>query len=179
MNAKGTKIAKEKQRVPLAMPCGCGYRPEPIRETLAVAIVHYIRQRRFATVLPGEPRLTPFDWPQDDEGIWERVSGELVELDGVPHALFRHAGVLYLRIGTSDFELDELAQSSLVVEDDYLRLRIECAAGTFVIKEPFPAHLRNNPLLDHLQSESNLWTYSVHSVLSEPNGRQSFWTAER
>jgi hypothetical protein len=144
-----------------------------------MAIVTYVGKRQFAEVVPGNPSLILFEWPSNDESIWKRVSGDWTEINETCYILFRHAGVLYLRTGTIDTELDEKTTSTLSLEGDHLRLRIHCKSGTFNIVESFPKLLRDDPILDHIQCEEYLWTYRVNSVLSDPDGRRTYWRAER
>src|SRR4051812_7976058 len=66
-----------------------------VQPSRGMATVKYIGQRRFGTVIPGDPTIRPLEWPDDDESIWRQVSGECVQLEGVAHALYATRGAYF------------------------------------------------------------------------------------
>jgi hypothetical protein len=132
------------------------------------------RERRFGVILPGRPGITPFSRQLSDESIWNKVSGEWKELSGVPHVLYRHAGILYVRIGDIEHVLRPDVRASMSRIATGLRLKLEGDFGEIEVVEIAPDWLLDDPIMDHMQAESQFWTYLVYSVISG----EAFWSAE-
>lgn len=142
---------------------------------MSMATIRYIGQREFSSVVPGDPRIHSVAWPINDESIWQQVSGEWVRIGDVPHILYRHAGQLFLRISEMDTRVDDQARSEFQVADGRAILRIHNSTEVIEVIEPVPAWLVQNPTTDDMTCEDHLWTYRVHGVLSNPDGRRLFW----
>lgn len=140
-----------------------------------MAIINYIGRREFSSVVPNDPRIHSVVWPADDESIWQQVSGEWVRINDVAHALYRHSGQLFLRTGELDTRVDDRTRSEFQIVNGRAILRIHMSTSVIEIIEPVPAWLVQNPTTDHMTCEDHLWTYRVHGVFSDPDGRRRFW----
>lgn len=144
-----------------------------------MAVVKQSGHRRFATVVPGGADVHPFEWPSDDESIWARVSGDWKEIGEIPHVLYRQGGTLYLRIGSREVQVDDRVATTLRREGHHLHLHIATPSVAFDVVECIPDWLIQSPITDHLVCDDVLWTYRVHHVLCESDGRAFYWSAER